>query len=293
MLLRWASPPAYGAAAAVLNLAAAAALALLAAGAAGAGAGAGAGARPLVLVALGDSLTQGYGLPEEEGLVPRLEAWLRARGHAVRVVNAGVSGDTTAGGLARLEWTLAGGGDALIVALGGNDLLRGIDPRTSRANLRAILLAAAARGVPVLLAGVPVPANYGRDYQRDFAAIWPDLAAEFGTLLVPDLLAPLTARRDEPGALARLMQADGLHPSAAGVALIVEALGPAVEALIDRAGDKAGALGPAVPASVMPVAAPGREGAGVAGRDGEDEEEAEGEATERHGSGLPVAVPRD
>jgi acyl-CoA thioesterase-1 len=193
-------------------------------------------ARPLTLVALGDSLTQGYGLPEGEGLVPQLQAWLAARGHEITVVNAGVSGDTTAGGLARVEWTLAGGGDAMVVALGGNDLLRGIDPAVSRANLRGILQAAAARSIPVLLVGLPAPGNYGPEFKRDFEAMYPELAAEFGALHLADLLDPVTARAAEPGAAMRLMQPDGLHPSAAGVALIVEALGPAVEALIARVG---------------------------------------------------------
>lgn len=170
--------------------------------------------------------------------MPRLEGWLAARGHEVAVVNAGVSGDTTAGGRARVEWTLAGGGDAMIVALGGNDLLRGIDPALSRANLRAILEVAAARDVPVLLVGLPAPGNYGPGFRRDFEAMFPELAAEFGALHVADFLAPLAARAAEPGAMARLIQEDGLHPSAEGVALIVEALGPAVEALLARVGGR-------------------------------------------------------
>lgn len=221
--------PGYGASRGILNCAGAIALTLAAAASL-------AHARPLTLVALGDSLTQGYGLPAEEGLVAQLQAWLAGRGHAVTVVNAGVSGDTTAGGLARVEWTLAGGGEAMIVALGGNDLLRGIDPAVSRANLGGILQAAAARGLPVLLVGMPAPGNYGPEFRRDFEAIFPGLAAEYGALLLPDLLAPLAQRADEPGAMARLMQPDGLHPSAEGVALIVEALGPAVEALLARVG---------------------------------------------------------
>ena len=187
-------------------------------------------AEPVTVAALGDSLTAGYGLPTEQGLVPQLQAWLDAQGAEVRLLNAGVSGDTTAGGLARLEWTLTPEVDALIVTLGGNDLLRGIDPASSRANLDAILRGAQARGLPVLLIGLPAPANFGPDYQSAFNAIYPELAARYGTLLVPDFFAPLTA--DDPAAPGRFLQADGLHPSAEGVALIVESLGPEVLALL-------------------------------------------------------------
>ncbi|RMD46550.1 MAG: arylesterase, partial [Alphaproteobacteria bacterium] len=133
--------------------------------------GGGAEARTLRVVALGDSLTQGYGLPAGQGFVPQLERWLRERGHDVELVNAGVSGDTTAGGRARIGWTLAGGADALIVALGGNDVLRGLPPEEARANLEAILAEAEARGIPVLLIGIDAPGNYGPDYERAFEAI--------------------------------------------------------------------------------------------------------------------------
>ena len=187
-------------------------------------------AEPVTVAALGDSLTAGYGLPTEQGLVPQLQAWLDAQGAEVRLLNAGVSGDTTAGGLARLEWTLTPEVDALIVTLGGNDLLRGIDPASSRANLDAILRGAQARGLPVLLIGLPAPANFGPDYQSAFNAIYPELAARYGTLLVPDFFAPLTAAG--PAALTRFLQADGLHPNAEGVSLIVESLGPEVLALL-------------------------------------------------------------
>lgn len=196
-------------------------------------------AETVSVAALGDSLTQGYGLPEEDGFVPQLQAWLTANGADVRVVNAGVSGDTTQGGLSRVGWTLTDDIDALIVALGGNDLLRGIDPAVSRRNLEGILEAARAAGVPVLLAGLPAPPNYGPDYKAAFDAIWPELAAEYDAILVENLLAPLAeAVRDGAGA-AGLLQPDGLHPSAEGVRLVVEALGPKVLELVARAGGPA------------------------------------------------------
>lgn len=187
----------------------------------------------LRLMALGDSLTQGYGLPAEQGLVPQLQDWLRRAGHDVIVINAGVSGDTTAGGLSRLDWTLADDPDAMIVALGGNDLLRGIDPAASRANLDAILARLETEGVPAMLTGLPAPGNYGPDYQRDFQAMFPDLAQKHGAVLYPDLLAPITDRYAAGDGLGALMQDDGLHPSAEGVRSIVEALGPAVDAWLD------------------------------------------------------------
>jgi len=182
----------------------------------------------VVIAALGDSLTQGYGLPSDQGFVPQLEAWLLARGHEVRLINAGVSGDTTAGGLARIGWTLTDEVDGLIVTLGGNDLLRGLPPEAARANLSGILQAAEGAGVAVLLVGMQAPLNYGPGYQAAFDAIYPDLAAEFGTIYAESFLAPVVAAPD----MRTLMQGDGIHPNAEGVALIVEALGPQVEALI-------------------------------------------------------------
>ena len=193
-----------------------------------------AAAEPLRLVALGDSLTQGFGLPEEDGLVPQLQAWLDAEGHDVKVINAGVSGDTTAGGRARLDWTLAEPADAMLVALGGNDLLRGIDPAESRANLDAILARLGAEGVPALLAGLPAPGNYGPEFQAAFEAMYPELAQTHGALLMPDLLAPISEKHLTGQAFLELMQEDGIHPNAEGVAQVVEALGPLVEELLNR-----------------------------------------------------------
>ena len=185
-------------------------------------------AEPVVVAALGDSLTQGYGLPTGEGLVPQLQAWLDGEGIEARLINAGVSGDTTAGGLARVDWTLTEEVDRLIVALGGNDMLRGLPPEEARANLAGILDAAGARGVEVLLVGLEAPGNYGTAYRDAYAATYADLAETEGALLMPDLFGPL--RDLEPGAV---MQADMLHPNAEGVARIVESLGPLVVRLIE------------------------------------------------------------
>lgn len=185
-----------------------------------------------VVAALGDSLTQGYGLVQEDGFVPQLEAWLQSNGADVRVLNAGVSGDTTAGGLARVDWTLTDDVDALIVALGGNDLLRAIPPEASRANLDGILKAAEARGVPVLLIGLQAPGNYGPDYKAAFDAMYPELAEAYGAQHVTSFLGALQAEADQGAALRDFMQSDGIHPNKDGVAKIVEALGPEVQKLI-------------------------------------------------------------
>lgn len=185
-------------------------------------------AEPVTLVALGDSLTAGYGLLQGHGLVPQLEAWLRSEGLDVAVVNAGVSGDTTAGGLSRLDWSLTPDTDALMVTLGGNDMLRGLPPETSRANLSAILAGASAKGLPVLLVGMQAPGNYGPDYKASFDAIYPALAAEHGATLYPFFFQGLAAGNNDPAALRPYMQEDGIHPNAEGVARIVADLGPVV-----------------------------------------------------------------
>ena len=194
-----------------------------------------AAAAPVTIAALGDSLTQGYGLAREEGFVPQLQAWLRARGADVTLINAGVSGDTTAGGAARIGWTLTPDVDGLIVALGGNDLLRGIDPDATRANLDAILDAAEAAGVPVLLIGMQAPGNYGPDYKTAFDAIFPELAAAHGTLYAESFLGGIAGPDATPADLLPYLQPDGIHPNAEGVARIVAALGPKVLELVARA----------------------------------------------------------
>ena len=194
-------------------------------------------AESVTLVALGDSLTAGYGLPQDQGLVPQLEGWLRANGAEVTVVNAGVSGDTTAGGLSRLDWSLTPETDALMVTLGGNDMLRGLSPQEVKANLTGILEGARARGLPVLLVGMKAPSNWGPDYKTAFDAVYPDLAAQYGALLTEDFFAGLVAAGADPAdpaSMARWMQADGIHPNAEGARLIAAALGPAVLALVAR-----------------------------------------------------------
>jgi acyl-CoA thioesterase-1 len=189
-------------------------------------------AEAVTVVALGDSLTAGYGLPPEQGLVPQLQGWLTAQAADVTVVNAGVSGDTTAGGLSRLDWSLTPETDALIVTLGGNDMLRGLPPAMARANLAAILAGAQAKGLPVLLVGMQAPGNYGPDYKTEFDALYPALAAEYGATLYPFFFAGMTGGNTDPATLRPFMQADGIHPTAEGVAKIVADLGPAVLAFL-------------------------------------------------------------
>ncbi len=197
---------------------------------------AGTGRAEMVIAALGDSLTQGYGLAPEAGFVPQMEAWLRDQGADVRLINAGVSGDTTAGGAARIGWTLGDEVDGLIVALGGNDILRGIDPALARANLETILQEAERTGVPVLLIGVRVPSNYGAEYKAAFEAIYPDLAASYGTLWVEDFFVGLMGDSADLAEISPYLQPDGLHPGPEGVRRIVAGLGPSVLDLIVRAG---------------------------------------------------------
>jgi acyl-CoA thioesterase-1 len=180
------------------------------------------------LMMLGDSITAGYGLARAEALPARLEAALRARGRAVRVIDAGVSGDTTAGGRARLDWALADNPHAVIVALGGNDGLRALEPRSSRANLAAILDALAAKRLPTMLTGMLAPPNLGAEYGREFAASFSDLARERpGVVFYPFLLEGVA------GDLS-LNQPDGIHPNPAGVAEMVRRMLPYVDSLLGK-----------------------------------------------------------
>lgn len=186
-------------------------------------------AQELRIVAFGDSLTAGFGLPIEDGFTAQLEKWLRANGGGdVEVVNAGVSGDTTAGGLARVEWTLAEPADAMILELGANDMLRALDPALTRANLDGILKVAAAKNIPVFLAGMRAPGNYGDAYLNDFNSIFPDLAAKYDAWYYPQFLQGLSKAGSSIAEIARVIQPDGLHPNAQGVQLVVEDIGPEI-----------------------------------------------------------------
>src|SRR5947208_5432032 len=177
------------------------------------------------ILAFGDSITAGFGLPPDEAFPARLEARLRAQGIAAKVVNAGVAGDTTAGGLARLDWALADKPDVVILELGANDALRGIDPATVRANLEAMISRIQASGAKLLLTGMLAPPNWGEDYRREFDRIYPELAQAHGVALYPFLL-------DGVAMDARLNQPDGLHPNERGVAVLVDHIAPLVARLI-------------------------------------------------------------
>ena len=179
------------------------------------------------VVIFGDSLVQGYGLPAEQGLVPQLESWLQANGTEVTLVNAGVSGDTTQGGAARIAWTLSEQVDAIVIALGGNDMLRGIDPSVVRQNIEIIVQQAANSGAAVLVVGIEAPLNFGPDYKAAFDPIFADIAARFGADYHPGFFTALG------GDVLPFMQADAIHPNAEGVAQIVKVVGPSVAALID------------------------------------------------------------
>jgi acyl-CoA thioesterase-1 len=183
----------------------------------------------MTLLALGDSLTAGYNLPQDAAFPVRLEEALRTNGHDVTVINGGVSGDTTAGGRARLDWLISGQKiDAAIVELGANDALRGLPPADARKNLDAILTALKDKGIEVLLAGMMAPRNMGPEYVRDFDAMYPDLAKKHGVLLYPFFLEGVALQDD-------LLLADGMHPNERGVDVMVESILPTVEALLNRA----------------------------------------------------------
>lgn len=184
--------------------------------------------RPVRVLALGDSLTAGYGLPADQGFVPQLEAALAKLGVKAEVQQGGVSGDTTAGGRARLAWALEAKPDVAIVELGGNDGLRGLDPRQTRANLDAILRKLTEAKVPVLLTGMLAPPNLGKEYGAEFNAVFPALAKKHGVMLYPFFLHGVAA---DPG----LNQPDGIHPNAEGVKIIAARIAPHVKRLIEKA----------------------------------------------------------
>lgn len=184
------------------------------------------------ILAFGDSLTAGFGLPGRKGFVPALEAWLHAHGATdVTVVNAGVSGETTADGLARIAASLTPDIDGVIVELGANDVLRGVDPRVTRRNLDGILDAIDARRLPAIVAGIPAPPTYDDAERKAFKAVFRDVAAEHGAIYYGSFLAGMGQGRSIPEIM-RLMQRDGIHPNGAGVAAIVDHIGPVVLELV-------------------------------------------------------------
>jgi len=181
----------------------------------------------LRLVALGDSLTAGYGLPQEAAFPAVLERALKAKGYHVEIVNAGVSGDTSSGGLDRLEWSVPDGTDGVIVELGANDMLRGLDPAITRKNIETIVERLKARNIPVMLAGMYASRNLGADYIQKFDTIYSDIAKKHDLVLYPFFLDGVAGERS-------LNLPDGLHPTAKGVEIVVERILPSVEAFLTR-----------------------------------------------------------
>jgi len=179
-----------------------------------------------VILDFGDSLTAGYGLAPDQAFPPRLQAALHQRGIDARVVNAGVSGDTTAGGLARLDWALADKPDLVILALGANDALRGIDPAAVRSNLDKMIQRIESSGAKVLLIGMLAPPNWGEEYKTAFDRIFPDLAKIYGVPLYPFFLEGVAMKPE-------LNQPDGLHPNEGGVAVLVDRIAPVVAGLVE------------------------------------------------------------
>jgi len=184
-----------------------------------------------VILAMGDSLMAGYNLPPNQGFPSQLEDWLNENGQNVRVINAGVSGDTSTAGLERLEWTLAGAPngkpDLFIVEFGGNDMLRGIDPAITRQSMDGILKFVTEREIPVLLAGMMAAPNLGQDYKSEFDSIFPDLAAKYNVTFYPFFLAGVAGNEN-------LNLSDGIHPNVEGVGVMVRNMGPVIETLINE-----------------------------------------------------------
>jgi acyl-CoA thioesterase-1 len=178
-------------------------------------------------VFLGDSLTAGLGLPADQSYPSLIGKQLKARGYDYEIVNAGVSGDTSAGGLRRLEWSLEGDVRVLVVALGANDGLRGLPTDDMKKNLRAVLGAAKQRGIDVLLAGMEAPPNNGPDYAREFRQVYSDLAQEYDVRFVPFLLLGVAGN-------ASLNQADGIHPNARGAQMVADLVWAELEPLLER-----------------------------------------------------------
>ena len=182
-------------------------------------------AKPVKLVVLGDSLSAGYGLPAPAAFPVRLQAALKDKGIATEMINAGVSGDTTSGGLGRLDWSVPDGTQGVILELGANDALRGTDPKVPREALTEIIKRLQARKIAVLLAGMVAPPNYGADYAEKFNSIYPDLAKQFGVPLYPFFLEGVAGNT-------KLALPDGMHPTAEGIDIMVKNILPSVEAFI-------------------------------------------------------------
>jgi acyl-CoA thioesterase-1 len=200
--------------------------------------GGGASAAPKRVLAFGDSLTAGYGLPAEESLPARLEKRLKADGHDVKVINAGVSGDTTRMGLERLDYTLAAGpADVVFLELGANDMLVGLSPKDARANLSKMIETFQSKGAIVILAGMVSSNNWGQAYREEFDSIYPDLATRYGVTMVPFFMEGVWG---DP----KLLLADGLHPNPAGVAKVVDRIAPYVEKALATAGPGTGSRAP-------------------------------------------------
>src|SRR5919112_2497900 len=183
--------------------------------------------QPIRLVALGDSLSAGYGLPQEAAFPVVLERALKAKGYRVEIANAGVSGDTSSGGLDRLDWSVPDGTDGVIVELGANDMLRGLDPSLTRKSIGAIVERLKARNIPVMLAGMYASRNLGPDYVQKFDSLYPDIAKRHDLVLYPFFLDGIAGDRS-------LNLPDGLHPTAKGVEIIVERILPSVETFLAR-----------------------------------------------------------
>ena len=183
--------------------------------------------QPIRLVALGDSLSAGYGLPQEAAFPVVLERALKARGHKVEVANAGVSGDTSSGGLDRLDWSVPDGTDGVILELGANDMLRGLDPALTRRNIEAIVTRLKSRNIPVMLAGMYASRNLGPDYVQKFDSIYPDIAKKHDLVLYPFFLEGVAGERS-------LNLPDGMHPTAKGIEIIVARILPSIEKFLAR-----------------------------------------------------------
>ena len=176
---------------------------------------------------LGDSLTQGYGLAEKNGLVPKLQHWLSTNNVEVSLINGGVSGDTTLGGFERLDWLLTPDINGVVVALGGNDLLRGFDPKFTKNNLEEIFKNLKSKGITSVIVGTISPLNYGPQFKKEYDEIYPALATEYNLFYIDSLFSPLIDKKTQKISV-NLLQPDGIHPNEKGVEAIVNYIGPVI-----------------------------------------------------------------